>query len=344
MKPIYAVFVAIHLLAMTPVSGIRWALRTGLCAGLFLAPWALVHAPNYLAALRIHHPTPTPVAGDIDTDGFNIFSIEALPYGSTAANYTALAIAIGACGLVCWRSKPASPKGVACSIAGVATLPIFVYALGPLQYGYEHGLRYYVPVAIALAPAVFGLTAEALKGMPARSWRLVVPFFIAILPLAAFASSLRTRIAMAVSTHSAASYSWLATDHDYIAYNERVLKGAERRSVKALQDLVPAGEPILAWMNTPFYLDYRRNRIIDIDTAGIGVPWAAVPPARYLIWDYGGFATADQDDYEGRALNPGAGERKDSIKTLDFIRWLNGVIEHGQVLYDDGEVKVVRLK
>jgi len=52
MKPIYAVFVAIHLLTIA-AGGIRSAVRTGLAAAIFLSPWVLVHAPNYLAALRI---------------------------------------------------------------------------------------------------------------------------------------------------------------------------------------------------------------------------------------------------------------------------------------------------
>src|SRR5580700_4299422 len=59
MKPIYAVFVAIHLLTIA-AGGIRSAVRTGLAAAIFLSPWVLVHAPNYLAALRIHHSAPTP--------------------------------------------------------------------------------------------------------------------------------------------------------------------------------------------------------------------------------------------------------------------------------------------
>jgi hypothetical protein len=329
MKPIYAVFVAIHLLAVARFR-VAFLLRTGLAAALFLTPWALVHAPNYLAALRIHHPAPTPVPGDIDTDKINLFSVEPLAYGSTAANYTALAIAIAICGFICWRAK--SVNAAACCMAGLATFLIFIYLLGPMQYGYDHGLRYFTVVAIGLAPAVFGLTANH------KRW---LALLVAGIPLAAFGPSLCSRIATEFTTHSAASFAWLTKDADYLEYNRRVLHGPEEQFVKALQDKVPAGEPILAWINTPFYLDYRRNRIIDIDTAGIGVPWATVPPARYLIWDYAGFATADEDEYEGRATNAGAGERRDSLMTLDFIHRLNGA--PGDVLFDDGKVKVVRL-
>jgi hypothetical protein len=332
MKPIYAVFAAIHLLA---ISRFRWQsiLRTGFAAVLFLSPWILVHAPNYLAALHTHHSAPTPVAGDIDTERMNLFSVEPLAYGSTAANYTVLVIALSICGVICWRAR--SMKAVAGYATAVATFLIFVYVFGPMQYGYDHGLRYFTPVAIGIAPAVFGLTAA---NRP--RW---LPILIAIVPLAAFAPSLRTRVATEISTHSAASYAWLTKDADYLEYNRRVLTGPEWEFVKSLQGRIPPGEPILAWINTPFYLDYKRNRILDIDTAGIGVPWSAIPAARYLIWDYAGFATADEDAYEGTALNVGAGERRDSMMTLDFIHRLNRMVAAGEVLFDDGKVKVVRL-
>ncbi|HTB09944.1 MAG TPA: hypothetical protein VK752_00155 [Bryobacteraceae bacterium] len=335
MKPIYAVFIAIYLLASAFIAagGIRWAIRAGLAAALFLSPWALVHAPNYAAAFRTHHPALTPVPGEIDTQRLNLFSFEPLAYGSTAANYTLLVIAIAACGMICRRS---SRKTLACAITGVATFLVFVYVLGPLQYGYEHGLRYFTPVAIALAPAIFAWTAS----VQSRAW---LPMLIAAVPLAAFGPSLRARFAMALETHSAVSYAWLAKDPVYVAYNRRVLSPSERDDVQVLQDRVPAGETILAWMNTPFYLDYKRNRIIDIDTAGIAVPWASVPRARYLIWDYAGFATADEADYEDRALNAGAGERKDSLATIDFMHRLDHVVENGEVLFDDGKIRLVRL-
>ena len=59
----------------------------------------------------------------------NIFSLQPLPYGSTAANYTALVFAFAICGVICWRSK--SYKTVAWCITGVVTFLIFVYVFGP---------------------------------------------------------------------------------------------------------------------------------------------------------------------------------------------------------------------
>ncbi len=334
MKPVYMVFIAIHLLSIALTQG-KW-LRTiyaGLWTGLFLSPWILVHLPHYLAALHIHHPAPTAVSGAIDTTSFHPFSFKAIPYGSTAANYTLLVIAFALCGAMFSRR---SRKLATCCLSGVAAFLVSIYVLGPVQYGYQHGLRYSVPILIGLAPAIFGLAASA----AARPW---IPMLLAAIPLGAFGPSFTSRMATELRTHSAASFAWLTHDPEYVTYNERILQGPERRFVRDLQQRVPAGETILVWINTPFYLDYRRNPIIDIDTAGVAVPWAALPRARYLIWDYDGFATEDQDEYQESALSAGAGVRRDARTTLDFIRELNLMALKGEILFDDGKVKIVRL-
>jgi hypothetical protein len=257
--------------------------------------------------------------------------VDSLAYGSTPLNYTALVIAIGICGLMWWRAKP---KAVGYCVSAVATFFVFIYVLAPLQYGYEHGLRYFTPVAIGLTPAILAL---AVAGN--RAWILA----ILALPLAAFIPSLIERVGTEFTAHSAASYAWLTKDPSYLEYNEHVLNGSERQTVKELQEMVPAGEPILAWINTPFYLEYRRNPIFDVDTAGIGVAWAALPRARYLIWAYDAFATVDEEHYLEFALHAGAAERRDALESLAFIERLRGLVEKGETLYDDEEVKVVRL-
>ena len=100
---------------------------------------------------------------------------------------------------------------------------------------------------------------------------------------------------------------------------------------------------MLAWINAPFYLDYKRNRIIDIDPAGIGNAWARIPVAQYLIWDYNGFATRDEEWYRKQTLDVGAGERRNAARSLDFLKRLEAMVASGEVVYDNGEVKVVRL-
>jgi hypothetical protein len=333
MKPIFAVFVAIHLLAMAFIEGWRWTVRTGAAAAIFLLPWILVHAPHYVAGLRAHLPPPTPVVGQIENDSLNLFSLTTLHYQSSPGNYTLLMAALVVCGLICFRAG----RTVACCANGVATFFVFIYVLGPIHAGYEHSLRYYAPIAIGLAPAVFGLTANCVSR---PSWLPLV----AAIPVAAFGPSLFTRIEWALTNHSVASYPELSTAPDYVEYNRRVLYGGERETVRAIQEKVPAGEPVLAWVNTPFYLDYKRNRIFDIELAGIGNPWAEMPAARYLILDYHGYATRPREEYVEFALDVGAGERRNALRALDFIRRVDGLVQAGEVVFDNGEIKVVRFR
>jgi hypothetical protein len=326
MKPTFAVFVAIHLLAT--FRSVRSTVLTSLATAGFLLPWVLVHAPHYLAALQTKVTAPTPVVGLIAHDSLNLFSFAPLEYGASAASYTLLIAAMALCGALCFRER----KVLAAAVTGIATFFVLIYALGPLHAGYEQSLRYFAPVAIGLAPPIFGST---------DTWRSrwFAPV-IAAVSLVAFSPSLWTRAQSAWTAHSVWSYAWSTADADYTEYMERVLRGPEKDTVKALQEKVPAGETILAWINAPFYLDYARNRMVDIDPAGIGNPWASVPKAEYLIWDYDGFATRDAEWYRRQALDVGAGERRNAALSLDFLRRMD---KAGEVVYDNGEVKVVRL-
>jgi hypothetical protein len=322
MKPTFAVFVAIHFLAT--IRSVRGALLTALATAGFILPWVLVHAPNYLMA-----KAPSLAPGGILKDSLNLFSFAPLEYGASAASYTLLIVAMGVCGAICFRERNA----LAGAATGIATFFVLIYVLGPLHAGYEQSLRYFAPVAIGLAPAIFGW---------ARA-RSRVALIVASISLAAFSPSLATRAQSAWKAHSVWSHAWSTADADYLEYTERVLKGPERETVRALEEKVPAGETILAWINAPFYLDYKQNRIIDIDPAGIGNAWARVPEAQYLIWDYNGFATRDEEWYRKQTQDVGAGERRNAALSLDFLKKLEGMVASGEVVYDNGEVKVVRL-
>jgi hypothetical protein len=253
-----------------------------------------------------------------------------------------LIAAIAVCGVICFLA--ARREAAACSASAVATFFVFLYVLGPIHAGYEHSLRYYAPVAIGLAPAIFGFTGNLATAFSSRTMGVWLPLLVAAISLAPFAPSLKERVESAVVHHSEASYALLANAPDYAEYNQRVLYGAERDTIRAIQAKVPAGEPVLAWVNTPFYLDYQRNPIYDIDSAGTGNPWADLPAARYLIIDYNGYATRPYAEYAEFALDVGAGERRNALRTMDLIRRLEAFMAQGELIYDNGEIRVVRLR
>jgi hypothetical protein len=346
LKPTFALFVAIHLLSIALSTGIRQAVRIGLASAIFLSPWVLLHAPHYLAGLRAHIPPPVPLPGEVVVDEINLFSFGESEYGAPPLCYTALMAAIGICGVLCYRAaRSASLKIVASCACGVVSFLVIIYVLSPIHAGYEHSMRYFTPIAIGLAPAAFGWAAyyAATNQVGSRIWRLWLPLIVAIIPLEVFAPSFGTRVYWAAISHSVSSYDWLALDQPYIEYSQKVLYGPERQIVKTLQEKVPAGEPVLVWTNAPFYFDYKRNPIVDIDPAGVGNPWAVVPNAHYLIWSYTGYAMPDDDEFVNDALFVGAGERKNSLRAHYFLLGVESMVKQGQILFDNGESKVVRL-
>ena len=44
-----------------------------------------------------------------------------------------------------------------------------------------------------------------------------------------------------------------------------------------LQSLVPVGEPILVMVDTPYMMDFRRNRILNVEAVGQCTPWGGLP-------------------------------------------------------------------
>jgi len=321
LKSSFVLFVAVHVVATR-------RMKAGVFAVLFVAPWILLHAPHYVQFL---HASPAIADHGVrPVESFNIFSTEPLDYGSTPLAYTLLMIAVALCGVL--RNKM-DAIAMSCFAMPVAYL-IMVYVSGPRNAGYAQAIRYFAPFAIAIAPIAFG-SAEQLKSR----WILLA---IAAVPLIAFLPSLRQRMEQAVHSGSVLAFSWLAPDPEYIGYSRQVLYGDMRGRVEAAQAKVPQGDAAAVWINAPFYLDYARNRVADVEPgAGLIAPWSKIPDdARYFIFEYGGYATVDEADYvEAMAEGPDFIRRVSGAR-LDMTRRMKGMMQGSEKLYDDGSIAV----
>jgi hypothetical protein len=99
----------------------------------------------------------------------------------------------------------------------------------------------------------------------------------------------------------------------------------------------------VAWINEPFHLDFKRNPIYDVDTAGMLTSWARVPPAKYVLWEYRGNGVEMRADYEHATKSPGAQVQMIGHRALSFGRDLSSVVSRGQRIYDDGRTAVFLL-
>jgi hypothetical protein len=364
LKPTFAVFFALHLPAAAFAiavstrdirNALRWGARAGLWSGVFLSPWVLLHAPHYLAALGATPPAGSGPTGGFATDTLDFLSTRRLPYGGSMAAYTGLiaATALGAL-LAAWAGSRSADARVrfsagmtlAAAATGAAAYVILVAFVAPRHVGYDATVRYFTPFAIGIAPAVFGLAAFHLGRLERTVPRIAgvgLPLAVAAIPMVAFWPSVVERTRQALGTGSVLAFSALATSQGYIDYNQKVLDPSEKDYVAAVQARIPAGEPLIAWINAPFYLDFGRNPIIDVDPAGLSTPWAIVPAVHYVLWQYNGIATSPPSDYQRQAVGVGAHERLIAVRTLAFGRRLEAAVRAGDVVYNDGQTLILFL-
>jgi hypothetical protein len=349
LKSTFALFVVLHFAATPFICGWKWTRRAALACALFISPWILLHAPHY--ASIFHASAEAPETGVRPQETFDMFSTEALDYGATPANYTGLMLAIGLSGLmIAWSRRKVDMTAASC-FAAVAAYFIMIYVSGPRNAGYAQAVRYFTPFAIGAAPAAFGSAGLALLEAPklrtGHDWkqflRLGLPLLVASVPVLAFAPSLRDRVRQALDSGSVLAFSWLAPTPDYLEYNRQVLYGDMRQRVAAAQAAVPPGEAAVVWMNAPFYLDFRRNRIADVEPgAGLITPWSKMPEAHYFIFEYGGYATVDPDDYREEMAEGPDMMRRVGAARLNMTERMDAMMQRGQKLFDDGRIAVFR--
>ena len=340
LKGTFALFVALHLAAAVFVRGAKWTLKAAAFAALFLAPWILVHAPHYVEVFKSVAPEIVD-HGVRPAESFNMFSTQPLDYGSTPLDYTGLMIAVGSCGLMMATLKRKVDMIAAACFAVIAAYLVLVYISGPRYAGYAQAIRYFTPFAIGVAPVAFGAASLAFSRSAEYRW---IPLVVAAVSVLAFTPSLRDRAEQAVHSRSVLAFSWLAPDAGYLEYNRQVLYGDVRQRIAAAQAKIPAGDEVVAWINAPFYLDYARNRVVDVEPGqGLVAPWSVMPAgARYFMWEYRGYANLEEADYlEVMAEGPDV-LRHVAAARLNLTNQLKEIMQHSEKLYDDGGIVVFR--
>jgi hypothetical protein len=106
---------------------------------------------------------------------------------------------------------------------------------------------------------------------------------------------------------------------------------------------VPTNEPIIAWVNAPFWLDFRRGRVTDLDLAGLETPWARIPDARYVIWDFGSAATPQLPGLEFERKASGLLQARIADDGLRLTRALLSLQARSRPIWNDGALLVMRL-
>jgi hypothetical protein len=303
----------------------------------------LLHLPLYLAPARPPAVLP-PTVGD----GLGLFSREP-GYGAAPLAYTVLGIALLAGGVFfAFASRrgraPGSSPLAAAGFAPGLTYLLFLVVGGPLMFGHFGAVRYVCPVLIGAVPAMMRLVESRGARRPLALQLGLAGFALAVGVL--FGRSTverlqqwrRDRTSLAFFTFTPAT-----GRQDVITYTRYVLGGDVRVNLARLQGLVPAGEPLGAWVSTPFLLDFRRNPVLNADPAGLSMRWARWPAGlRYFLLEYQGFAIRTEAEYRSLWGSPVPLDRLCAAGAQAFLGELHQRAMSAKIIYNDGAFLLMR--
>jgi hypothetical protein len=361
LKPTFALFGALHFLFSTVAGFVatrrigtttKRALATAGWGLLFIAPWIALYSPLYWTALTapVAGPSSAPIPA---TEAIDLFSTQTLFYGGSYAEYTFVAAVFLICGAAMLVRRKASDPDAARFIAVCLAVPaaylVILLAVAPLLAGYGTSLRYFVPVLIGAAPAVLILCGAV--GLPGGEHRRdLVPLMSAGLAAVLVVWSVPdflSRCRLLDRTGSMLAYvrNWSAdaTDMVLATNRERLQQPSLAQHFAEMQLQVPAGEPLLAWIETPFLLDFARNPIIDVDVAGLANPWSKTPPVSYVLWQYAGVGVRQPRDYASGMQGPGRHETYQEARGLLYAAHMQKLLTRSQVVTNDGSTVLLRI-
>jgi hypothetical protein len=353
LKPTLGLFAALHLTVLALASGqgfrnaVGFALRTLSWSIAAVAPWLLIHSPHYFRAPVSRVETLSADPHEL----LRLFSTDPLPYGASAAHYTllaALAICVAArCLWILRRPSDATDREaagtlLAAAVAGAGAWLILAIMLAPLLSGYQSNGRYATVFLLGTVPIILGMSGRAgVGGAPHRP-----AFAIAALAGATlmFWPAVLERVKRAADHESTLAYlSRTTPEQAHARFVQNGITESAKLEVRKLQAFVPPGEAVLIWITQPFHLDFRRNRILDAEPAGLSTYWAESPPeVRYVIWEYEGEVVRGLRDYVAAENRPGRRDRLINARSLAFTQRLVEEVSAGEVLYMDARYAVFR--
>jgi hypothetical protein len=359
LKPTFLLFAAPHfaLIACSRFLGpdgmrgaVKWAMRTAGWSACFVSPWVVLHLPHYMARATLHVPGKLGLLHD----RIQLLSLAPMAAGLTGLRaYTVLVLAIGVLAAVCLgaalRQRTGSVRLLGVAAAAVATVAAYPFMLFvfPRILGYAdadpNAVRYFIPLAIAVFPIALCVAPEALEkaglGLsPGALAGLCLSLGLASLVLFSGTAAERFRTASNFGTFMPFR---VAYQPELAAEMKYALSRAKLRDVREQQQMLPAGASLIAWTNAPYFLDYSRNTIFDVEVAGISNPWAVPPQSDYILWEYRGSADP-QARTRHLVATLSAMERWRAAPIIDFDRVMWDRVKAGTVVFKNDEYLLVR--
>jgi hypothetical protein len=166
-------------------------------------------------------------------------------------------------------------------------------------------------------------------------------FLLEILIIVCLMPGMTKRVQQATQFGNILAFSGFATSQVYLDYNKEVLYGSTKERVTAAQNAIPAGEPFVAWIYAPFYLDFKRNPIVNVDDGGLSNPWAYLSrESKYFMIEHSGLAVRD---YNPLLKDPLRGQN--AYASVVFLKQLEELAaDNMEILYSDGKLMTYKIQ
>lgn len=364
LKPTGLLFLALQFLLLVPAAALasrdwRTSMTTGLAilvwSAIFTVPWLLLYVPDYTAGFTNPMPPPsTPIP--LIEEPVYLFSSNRAFYGGSYLAYTIVALALSLYAVLCASSsakqKPVPARLGAVNLAascGAAAATYFL--INTLGMGFVESLgtlRYSIPVLIGIAPVAIGLVAlhrdDAVQRQGGRrgTWLAAI---VGMTIIGMFTRAAVERVELLFEYGSELAFlraGEVRSVTGLLAYESAALHGQLSEEITYFQEKIPAGEAVIAWIGTPFLLDFRRNPIIDVNDSGLGTAWSRAPSAPFVLWQFQGYGITAPQDYVSNIRIFGRRMAFVLARALDFRRSLEKLLAQSDIITNEDGVVVMR--
>ena len=376
--PVHFTFLLLTSVGYTgrPSTLLRASCIVSLSAALGALPWFLVHWEKFTNfSANTDYPALSGAAEVSERSihrGWQPFALDAPAVGFLSSNalFSILALGIAVATVrELRRPRQDAQAGPHVAVLSAGLTVSFVYWIGLhwMTYrmsGPDSAIRYTMPLLIAgcLVVAMTGpdrswADAGAMKKRREWLWSLLSLTLIAL----PFFPSFLSRVRQSAELGHAIGVAPFATPH-YVHQFQRLAGDKSGRQVALIQDAIPPGVPVLAWITAPIHLNYARNPIHDVDLAGLTSPWLTFPffgtpeeqvtslkelGVAYVIWQHQGFGVRSVHylrHREGQPYKRRHTSGRNGLAFVEFMRTLSASPHLSDTLYDDGEIRLFRLK
>ena len=312
---------------------------------IFATPWMFFLLQNYI----FKQSTNNPLILNPETHQSyftNLFSIDyCCGYGASQIHYTMLAfLGIYLIILSIYALEKQNLKfeknnkivlliGSTTVISGLLIYLFFTLFINPVYHSILTATRYSIPFLIGTIPLglllLYSLYPSHLRYLKLVLCTLIIIFSISFFP------QYEKRITQRFECGSQLSFTSFACSEDYINYNKDILDYEKKLMIQKWQENIPKNVPVMAWINAPFFLNFKRNEIIEIDIAGFDNPWTIFPSAEYMILEHSGYATRTLKYLKHQSKTASLYDRKVAIRTIQHINKIRD-------LYNSNKLKIIK--